>query len=258
MIRTKRLQAFVRWVRRTASETHGSPSLLASIGSLSCSLVVPPLLFCAASVVPQDQLSQILDGMATHNEWQRNTLDEYEAQRLFSASNKRFNVHAKLNVTTIFQRPHSIESLVTAHEGSACIRKRVFHKILKAESETTGREAKQQIDITPANYVFTLMGEEVCENRKCFRLRISPRRKGKYSLDGEVWVDAEDYAIVRIKGSPSKRPSFWTRRTEIDRRYKRFGGIWLPYRFESASRILIFGRSTLSIVYSYNSLRTAK
>jgi hypothetical protein len=69
-------------------------------------------------------------------------------------------------------------------------------------------------------------------------------------------VDAEDWSIVRILGSPAKRPSFWTRQTEIDHRYKRIDGMWLSDSLESTSDILIAGRSTLKIQYLYETIET--
>ena len=87
-------------------------------------------------------------------------------------------------------------------------------------------------------------------------MSISPRRRDKYSLDGEVWIDAEDYSIARIHGAPARRPSWWTLKTEIDRRYKKVNGIWLPERMDSSSNIMIAGHSVLSIEYRYDEVET--
>src|SRR2546426_136745 len=92
--------------------------------------------------------------------------------------------------------------------------------------------------------------------RKCYRLAITPRRREKYLIQGQIWIDAEDWSIVRIQGSPAKHPSFWTRQTQIDRRYKRIDGIWLNDSLESTSDILIAGRSTLRIQYLYEAIET--
>jgi hypothetical protein len=132
----------------------------------------------------------------------------------------------------------------------------VFDKILEAENETQSALAKQQIDIVPANYSFSYLAREDCSGRECYRLRITPKRKEKYLIEGQIWIDAEDWGIVRIQGSPAKRPSFWARQTEIDRRYKRIEGMWLSDSLESTSDILIAGRSTLKIQYSYEAIQT--
>ena len=201
-------------------------------------------------------VDEILDRMKAHDEWQQRYLIEYRAQRKFSATNLRFKEGATLEVRTTFRRPDTLESQVIRAEGSKFIRERVFDKILEAENETQSALAKQQIDIVPANYNFSYLGREDCSGRECYRLRITPKRKEKYLIEGQIWIDAEDWAIVRIQGSPAKRPSFWARQTEIDRRYKRIEGMWLNDSLESTSDILIAGRSTLKIQYSYEAIQT--
>jgi hypothetical protein len=64
-------------------------------------------------------------------------------------------------------------------------------------------------------------------------------------------VDSKNYGIMRIKGSPSKRLSFWTLRTDIERRYENRNGIWLTKEIASASNLVIAGTSSLSITHEY-------
>ena len=201
-------------------------------------------------------VDQILDRMKIHNEWQGRYLIEYRAQRTFHAANLRFEEDATLEVRTTFRRPDTIESQVLRAEGSRLIRERVFDNVLKAENETHSKLAKQQVDIVPANYSFSYIGQELCDDRKCYRLGITPRRREKYLIQGQIWIDAEDWSVVRIQGSPAKRPSFWTRQTQIDHRYKRIDGMWLNDSLESTSDILIAGRSTLKIQYLYEAIET--
>jgi len=107
-----------------------------------------------------------------------------------------------------------------------------------------------------SRHSFSHLGREDCSGRKCYRLDITPLRKDKYLIKGQIWIDAEDWSIVRVQGLPTKRPSFWARQTVIDHRYKRIDGIWLDDSMESTSDILIAGRSTLKIQYSYESIQT--
>ena len=201
-------------------------------------------------------VDEILDRMKAHDEWQRRYLIEYRAQRKFSAINLRFKEDATLEVRTTFRRPDTLESEVLRAEGSKIIRERVFNKILEAENDTKSKLTKQQIDVGPGNYRFSYRGREDCDGRECYRLGLTPKRKEKYLIEGQIWIDAEDGGIVRIQGSPAKRPSFWTRHTEIDRRYKRVSGMWLNDRLESISDVFIAGRSSLTIEYTYESIQT--
>jgi hypothetical protein len=194
--------------------------------------------------------------MKAHDDWQQRYLIEYRAHRTFSATNLRFEKDATLEVMTTFRRPDIFESQVLRAEGSSLIRERVFDKILEAENETQSSPAKQLIDILPANYSFRYMGREDCAGRKCYHLGITPKRKEKYLIDGQIWIDAEDWGIVRIQGSPAKRPSFWARQIQIDHRYRRIDGMWLDDSLESISDVLVAGRSSLRIQYSYESIKT--
>ena len=214
-------------------------------------------MFMALPVKGQE-VEDILARMMVRNEWQDRALLEFRARRKFYAANTRFRMNSTMYVQTVFRRPDQVQSTVTLHEGSNLIRSRVFDKILEAEAETRAKKDKQQVDIVPANYKFTLVAAEQCDDRSCFRLKISPKRRDKYSLDGEIWVDGEDYSIVRIHGSPAKKPSMWTLKTEIDRRYRKIEGIWLPERLDSSSNILIAGHSVLSIEYTYDSVQTSQ
>lgn len=204
------------------------------------------------------RVEEIVAKMVAQSQWQDQALREYEALRRFHASNPRFNVDSRLVVLTTFHQPDSHESKVIKQEGSKFIRERVFDKILEAEKETKPKKVKAENDILPENYDFMLVGVEDIQGRKCYHLTISPKRKSKYLLNGSIWVDAINYGIARIQGSPSKRPSLWTLKTEVDRRYRRIGDFWLTDRIDSISDLLVAGHSTLSIEYSYENVQPEK
>jgi hypothetical protein len=196
-------------------------------------------------------LGEILGRMMAHRQWQEAALREYEARRLFHASNSRFNVDSTLEVETKYRSPGSMQSTVVRQEGSAFIREHVFDKILSTESELS---SKNQADIIPENYQFTLIGSEACEGRRCWHLTIKPRRNDKYLVDGDVWLDAEDYAVCRIHGIPSKHVSIWISRVEVDWHFRRFNGIWLTDRIESSSDVRLFGPVVMQIHADYASI----
>jgi hypothetical protein len=200
---------------------------------------------------------EILQRMMVHNEQQAQALLEFQMRRKFFAENMRFKMDSTMVVDTVFQHPDSLNSSIVSQAGSDLIRQRVFNEILKSEAETHKKEDRQDVDITPRNYNFGFVGLETCDGRPCYRLSLSPKRKDKYSLMGDAWIDAEDYAIVRLHGEPAKRPSIWTLKTEIDKRYRKVEGVWLANRIDSSSDIFIGGHSTLSIEYVYHSVRTS-
>jgi outer membrane lipoprotein-sorting protein len=200
------------------------------------------------------QLNAILDRMNAHEEWQKRHLLEYQVRRKFYAENPRFKQESVLEVKTQFRQPGTMESEIVRSEGSQLIRTRVFDKILEAEREAN--QTKQEVSITPENYNFTLLGSQDCNGRPCYNMRITPKHKNKYSINGQIWVDAEDGAMVRLQGSPAQRPSFWTLSTQVERRYQRIQGVWLCVGMESTSDIFIAGRSTLKVDYDYSVVHT--
>ncbi len=201
------------------------------------------------------QVDTLLEQMRTHDEWQQGHLIQYSVQRTFRAVNVRFNLESLMEVRTIFRQPDVFTSDIVRSEGSTLIRERVFDKILEAERDARTKES-QQTAINPHNYSFKVLSEEDCGGRKCYRMRVIPKRKDRFSIDGYIWVDAADGAIARIQGSPARRPSFWTQHTEIERRYKRVDGVWLCDTMESSSDIFIGGHSVLKVDHLYTVVRT--
>ena len=74
-----------------------------------------------------------------------------------------------------------------------------------------------------------------------------PLRKDKYLFEGNVWVDATDFAIVKIEGRPAKNPSFWIKQVAFVRRYQKIGDFWVPLQDVSVSEVRIVGKGTLTI-----------
>jgi hypothetical protein len=189
--------------------------------------------------------------MMAHRRWQDAALREYEAHRRFHASSRRFNIDSLLEVETRFHFPGLMQSTVVRQEGSAFIREHVFEKILSSESELS---SKNDADVIPENYQFALIGSDACEGRRCWRLSLKPRRNDKYLLNGEVWLDGEDYAVCRIHGTPSKHISIWIPSAEIDFHFRKINGIWLTDRIESSSDVRFIGTVAMQIDADYASV----
>jgi hypothetical protein len=202
------------------------------------------------------ELNEILNQMRAHDIWQNRHLVEYQLRRRFYAANPRFKQESMLEVKTLFRQPGTFESQVLRSEGSELIRERVFNKILEAEKDAGTEKGSQESDISPENYDFAFIRKQDCDGRPCYNLRIVPKKKDKYSLDGQIWVDAEEGAIVRMKGSPAKRPSLWTFGTQLERRYERLDGVWLCNAMESTSDIVLAGKSVLRVDYTYLDIQT--
>lgn len=73
--------------------------------------------------------------------------------------------------------------------------------------------------------------------------------KNKLLYRGKIWIDSEDYAVVRVEAQPAENPSFWIKSTEIHHLYEKDGEFWLPRMNRSESKIRLGGTSMLTIDY---------
>ena len=88
------------------------------------------------------------------------------------------------------------------------------------------------------------------DGHTCYVLDVTPKAHKKYLMRGKIWVDTQEFAIVRMEGSPAQNPSVWTKRVHFVRQYEKHGHFWLPSSVQSDSDVLIAGQSSLTIKYS--------
>ena len=64
--------------------------------------------------------------------------------------------------------------------------------------------------ITPANYRLELIGEDSVGPYRCYLPRATPKRVDRYLFEGKVWVDENDFAVVRCSAHLPNEP-LWLR-----------------------------------------------
>jgi hypothetical protein len=123
----------------------------------------------------------------------------------------------------------------------------VLKRLIESESETSSGRAHHDSAIKPANYEFNLLGEQNVGPYHCLVADATPKRKDKYLFEGRVWIDAQDYAIVKIAGQPAKSLSFWITRADFVRQYEKIGEFWLPAQDETLVHVRMNGNKILTI-----------
>jgi hypothetical protein len=71
----------------------------------------------------------------------------------------------------------------------------------------------------------------------------------KFLIRGKIWVDAADFAVVKMETQPAKNPSFWISQTRIHYTGAKTDGFWFPQRLLSETRVRIGGTAVLTINY---------
>jgi hypothetical protein len=193
-------------------------------------------------------LEEIVDRMQRANRERELRLQDYEVLRTYAVHNGLTGMWAELEVRMRYKGGQK-EFEVINERGSRFLRSRVLKKLIKAEQEASGEERKQGTEITEENYQFSLERIAELPYGRYYLLRIKPRRKDKYLLDGLIWVIDGDFAIVQIVGRPARRPSFWTWRIHFIHQYTKVNDFWLPASNQTEARVFLFGKSTVSIRY---------
>ena len=156
---------------------------------------------------------------------------------------------AKMVVTMKYLSPGKKKFVVQSETGSKLIIDRVLKKLLEAEEEESIPRMKPRSALTNANYRFTLIGEANGPSGAAYVLEVEPRRKDKFLFHGRIWVDAGDFAVVRLEAEPAKNPSFWTKKAGIVEVYTKVSDFWLPSYNHSLTAIRLGGHAELTIDY---------
>ena len=114
------------------------------------------------------------------------------------------------------------------------------------DRETESAKKRRGSEITRMNYEFVLLRQENFGVAPEYVLRIVPKRKDKYLLRGQIWVDASTFHIRRIEGVPAKSPSFWIKDIHITLQYSELNGMWIPVSFDAIATVRLLGQYTLA------------
>src|SRR6266481_5100508 len=196
-----------------------------------------------AGLTADDVIARMLERNRLRNE----QLRRYSAVRTYEIRNPEGKLAAQALVRVEYQAPDKKTFNKTSEKGSGLVRHLVFDRLMQSEGETSSGREHRNSAITTANYTFTLSGEEDVGPYHCFVLEAAPKNKEKYLFEGKIWIDGQDFAIVKIAGHPAKKPSFWINRADFVRQYQRIDGFWLPYSDETSVEVKIYGRRVFTV-----------
>jgi hypothetical protein len=229
--------------------------------------VIPTLLLCAGlfqpsagqeSIVPDQRLrgqlkaEQIVQKLVQMNLERAQALLAYQSTRVYRLEYKGIfgGRAAEMVVNVKYQAPETKEFEIVSAKGSKQLIDRVFKKLLQGEKEAFQIENQKRIAMNQENYEFTLIGyEEQGPGGPFYVLSVKPKTKNKYLFQGRIWVDADQFAVVRLEAEPAKNPSFWIKDTDIETLYVNVNDFWLPAYNHSVTAVRLGGHADFSIEY---------
>jgi hypothetical protein len=194
-------------------------------------------------------VDDIVEKLALGEKKRAEDLKGYTEERRYSVTYQGFpaNMTATIVVEATYDAPSSKQFRILSQTGSKMLADHVLKKLLEAEEEAAADPSRAAP--TTANYTFTLVDQEMLDGRPCYVLHVEPRTDSRLLYRGNVWVDADDYAITKIEAEPGRNPSFWIRKTRIHFINTKTGEFWLPERNQSETDVRLGGRATLTIDY---------
>jgi hypothetical protein len=191
----------------------------------------------------------VIARLIQHDESRQSTLNGYTSLRKYVLENQRHHKRAEMVVRVTCDKDGLKTFDPIDSTGWSSARKHVFPRLLEGETEASRPAARNDSRIGPNNYSFELIGTEWMSGRLTYVIAMKPKEAKKYLVQGTMWVDAEDFAMVQIEGKPAKSPSFWVKSTHFVHRYEKHGFFWFPASDQSTSDARFFGNTDLTIEY---------
>jgi hypothetical protein len=213
------------------------------------------LFLLPASVAAADEspslptATEIVTRLGSRDLQRQVSIEGYAGMRWYVLDNQNLHKRAEMLVQVQGDPDGTKHFEVVSEEGWKAAHKHVFRKMLESESETSRPEMRASTKLNLENYDFEVIGTEMVADRRAYILETHPKRKEKYLFRGRIWVDAEEYALVRAEGSPAKNPSFWTKSTHFVQIYQKNGPLWFPRSTQSVTEAHIFGTTDVNIEY---------
>jgi len=173
----------------------------------------------------------------------------YTGSRRYIFDNGRLHKHAELLVSVRCESDGTKHFDVVSEDGWKTANHKILWKMLESEAETSQPLIRPKTRLTPDNYSFAIVSKDSLDGRPTYVIDVTPKREDKYLFEGRIWVDAIDFALVRVEGSPAKNPSFWTRSIHFVHQYQKSGDFWFPTTTESITQARLVGKTDVTIQY---------
>lgn len=198
---------------------------------------------------PQPTADEVVATMLIRDGAREAASGGYNGRREYILENHRFNKRAEMLVRIMCDWNGEKHFEVISEDGWKSADKRVLRPMVETESGSSRPQIRAKNRIDSENYSFRMIETSPIEGRMAYMIEAIPKREDKSLFRGRIWVDTEDYALVRVEGEPAKSPSFWTKNVHFVQQYHKSGPFWFPVATTSITEARIFGATTVDIRY---------
>jgi hypothetical protein len=175
---------------------------------------------------------------------------QYRAFRRMHARNEKFNQEAWVDAWTELDS-QGFRYEISSARGSEYVLNKVLRPMLSREQELVAKGEAARADISTDNYSF----EESAPPQGEFRyVLLKPKRKDMLLVNGRMVLNPEGTELLRVEGTLSKNPSFWTSLVTVVREFARLDGVRVPVSVETVAKLKLAGQAHLDVRYEYQSI----
>jgi hypothetical protein len=211
--------------------------------TIAISLLSSLTVFAAELPATEDVVSRFL----TQENVRRASISQYSVITHYHLENKGHRADMEVRWTRFANGVKQYR--IVSEAGDQAVRSHVFHKLLEAEVEASRAAEQERTWMTPANYTFQLTGTDMINGREAYVLALAPKSDARFLTCGRIWIDARDYAVIHVEGSPARTVSFWTKNVNFVQTFEKTGGFWFPVCNHSLTEVRVFGLADLTIQY---------
>jgi hypothetical protein len=213
------------------------------ISLVATTWAIPYSLHAQEEKVAPPNLSSILDSLERIEEQNPAQSRPYEVTREY----KVFHADEPEPISDVtaqirFSPPDTKTFTITSAQGNPR-GKQIVSAVL--EQEVISAEEGHTRDISRFNYDFVFLREQNLGVTE-YVLHITPKRKEKGLLLGDIWVDAKSYRIRQIIGVPLKTPSFWIKDLHLTVQFASVNEMWLPVSVHAIATVRFVGIYSLA------------
>lgn len=189
-------------------------------------------------------VDQIANRMIQAEQQKRANLPEFCVTRKYVLRNPHMKRDAEMVVKVSYRKGEGKTFQILESNGVEGMCKRVFQHLLDAEKDAS-RQTRGRFNTE--NYDFEFLGMDTLNGRRCYTLALHPKVKTKDVINGQAWVDADDFAVVKLEGHPAANLSFWVGKPFISQTWQKTGEYWMAAQNRSHSESRVFGPSDLIV-----------
>jgi len=196
----------------------------------------------AASTSPDpDLILQRMEEVAHQDPAQSRPYEVTREYKVFRGEDKQPTSEVMAQI--VFVPPDNKTYKITQVRGNSRGEK-IVRELLDRETESAKK--RHDSEISRANYTFVFLREENFGVVPEYVFRIVPKRKARYLLRGQIWVDESTFRIRRMEGVPAKSPSIWIKGVHITLQFAQLSGMWVPISFDAIATVRLLGQYTLA------------